>query len=180
MDSRLAYSERLSAPFSYWAGAPGVGLMVGLVFLRSSLPAAITGMAVAMALWAALVAAYGRIGVCVRDGHLEAGTARLPLSALGAATPLDAEAARRLRTTESDARAFMLLRSYVRTAVRVEVVDPADPTPYLYLSTRHPEKLAKVLSGVGGGAESSSSVRDSVGSGDLGNSVDPVASVDSV
>jgi DUF3093 family protein len=40
-----------------------------------------------------------------------------------------------------------LLRSYVPTAVRVDVTDPADPTPYLYLSTRRPEKLAKALSG---------------------------------
>jgi hypothetical protein len=77
---------------------------------------------------------------------LEAGTARLPLTALGAATALDAEAARRLRTTEADARAFMLLRGYVRTAVRVDVTDPEDPTPYLYLSTRRPDKLVKVLS----------------------------------
>jgi hypothetical protein len=36
----------------------------------------------------------------------------------------------------------MLLRSYVKTAVRVEVVDPQDPHPYLYLSSRHPERLA--------------------------------------
>jgi hypothetical protein len=43
---------------------------------------------------------------------------------------------------ENDARAFLLLRSYVKTAVRVEVVDPLDPHPYLYLSSRHPEKLA--------------------------------------
>jgi hypothetical protein len=39
----------------------------------------------------------------------------------------------------------MLLRSYVRTAVRIEVVDPQDPHPYLYLSSRHPEQLAAAL-----------------------------------
>jgi hypothetical protein len=27
----------------------------------------------------------------------------------------------------------------------VEVTDPADPTPYLYLSTREPERLAEAL-----------------------------------
>jgi hypothetical protein len=46
-------------------------------------------------------------------------------------------------------RAFMLLRGYVPTAVRVEVSDPDDPTPYLYLSTRRPEQLARVLGHAG-------------------------------
>ena len=141
-----AYSERLTAPAAYWAVTLGAGVMVGLVFLRVSLPAAVIGVVAGAALCGALVVAYGRVGVCVRDGHLEAGTARLPLTALGEVTVLDAEAARRLRTTEADVRAFMLLRSYVSTAVKVDVTDPADPTPYLYLSTRRPERLAEVLS----------------------------------
>jgi hypothetical protein len=39
----------------------------------------------------------------------------------------------------------MLLRAYIPTALRVEVTDPEDPTPYLYLSTREPERLAEAL-----------------------------------
>lgn len=39
----------------------------------------------------------------------------------------------------------MLLRGYVPRAVRVEVTDPADPTPYVYLSTRDPEGLAAAI-----------------------------------
>ena len=39
----------------------------------------------------------------------------------------------------------MLLRSYVPTALRVEVTDPEDPTPYVYLSTREPQALAAAL-----------------------------------
>lgn len=59
---------------------------------------------------------------------------------------LDAEEARAWRTYKADARAFMLLRGYVETAVRVEVTDPDDPTPYVYLSTRNPQGLAAALS----------------------------------
>ncbi|NUR59665.1 MAG: DUF3093 domain-containing protein [Catenulispora sp.] len=140
-----SYEEHLTAPAGWWAIALLAGLMAGLVFLRASALAAVVAAIAAAIGGAALVVAYGRVGVRVRDGYLEAGTARLPLTALGAATALDADAARRLRTTEADARAFMLLRGYVRTAVRVEVVDPADPTPYLYLSTRRPQALAEVL-----------------------------------
>jgi hypothetical protein len=140
------YEERLTAPAGWWAITAMAGVMGGLVFLRVSPIAALLAALVTAVLGAALVVAYGRISVRVQDGYLEAGPARLPLTALGAATALDAEAARRLRTTEADARAFMLLRGYVTTAVRVDVTDPEDPTPYLYLSTRRPDKLVKVLS----------------------------------
>ena len=145
MDS--TYEEHLTAPVWAWAISALAGVMAGLIFLRVGPAAALVGALGGAALWGTLVVAYGRAGVRVRDGFLEAGTARLPLSALGAVQQLDAEAARRLRTTEADARAFMLLRGYVPTAVRVEVVDPEDPTPYLYLSTRRPKELAKALSG---------------------------------
>ena len=146
MAEENTYQERLTAPAGWWAVTALAGIMGGLVFLRVSPAAAGVAAIVTAAVCGTLVVAYGRIGVRVADGYLEAGRARLPLTALGAATALDAEEARRLRTTEADARAYMMLRGYVRTAVRVDVADPQDPTPYLYLSTRRPEKLARVLS----------------------------------
>ncbi len=74
-----------------------------------------------------------------------AGEAKIPVTALGEAEILDAEEARAWRTYKADTRAFMLLRSYIPTALRVEVTDPEDPTPYLYLSTREPERLVAAL-----------------------------------
>ncbi|GAA2952552.1 hypothetical protein GCM10011428_85390 [Streptomyces violaceus] len=76
---------------------------------------------------------------------LIAGEAKIPLAALGEAEILDAEETRAWRTHKADPRAFMLLRAYIPTALRVEVTDPEDPTPYLYLSTREPERLAEAL-----------------------------------
>lgn len=146
------FDEHLTAPLSWWLISLLVGGMLGLICMdpnpvaqRFNVPAGLAGTTAGTLLCAAVVVAYGRIGVSVRDGFLEAGTARLPLDALGEVAVLDAEAARELRTTGADMRAFMMLRGYVRTAVKVEVTDPEDPTPYLYLSTRQPEKLAKVL-----------------------------------
>jgi hypothetical protein len=75
------------------------------------------------------------------------------VSALGEAVALDAEETVAWRTYKADPRAFMLMRSYVRTAVRVEVTDPADPTPYLYLSTRSPQRLVQALDAVRAAAE---------------------------
>jgi len=46
---------------------------------------------------------------------------------------------------DADARAFLLLRPYLRRAVMVPVQDPADPTPYWLVSTRQPERLVRAL-----------------------------------
>ena len=46
---------------------------------------------------------------------------------------------------DADARAYLLLRPYLKRAVRVEIADPADPTPYWLVATRHPETLAAAL-----------------------------------
>ena len=72
----------------------------------------------------------------------------LPPTAVGAVTPLDPEAAEALRGPKADARAYLVLRGWIRTAVRVEVADPADPAPYWYVSTRRPEELAAALAEV--------------------------------
>ncbi len=61
---------------------------------------------------------------------------------------LDADATRRLAGVEADARAYLLLRPYLKRAVRVDVTDPADPAPYWLLSTRQPDELAAALTGV--------------------------------
>jgi hypothetical protein len=84
--------------------------------------------------------------VSVVDGVFEAGRARIPVRLLAAPEALDAAGARGAAGVEADARAFLLLRPYVATAVRVQVVDPADPTPYWLVSTRHPGTLAAELS----------------------------------
>ena len=46
---------------------------------------------------------------------------------------------------DADARAYLLLRPYLKRAVKVEITDRADPAPYWLISTRHPEELAQAL-----------------------------------
>jgi len=143
--SASPYEERLTAPRSWWVISFLVGLALALVFLPfGTLPmlgALVGGTAVA----AVAASAYGSIRIRVVGDSLIAGDARIPVSALGDTEVMDPEEARAWRTYKADARAFMLLRSYIPTALRVQVTDPADPTPYLYLSTREPERLAAAL-----------------------------------
>ncbi len=76
---------------------------------------------------------------------LRAGPARLPLEDAGSVRALDASAAWRLRGPEADPRAYLYLRGWVPTAIRIEVVDASDPAPYWYVSTRHPEALVAAV-----------------------------------
>ena len=46
---------------------------------------------------------------------------------------------------DADARAFLVIRPYLTRAVRVPVTDPADPTPYWLVGSRHPDALAAAL-----------------------------------
>ncbi|WP_189888460.1 DUF3093 domain-containing protein [Streptomyces xantholiticus] len=142
------YAERLTVPRSWWAVTALVAVSGGLVMLPLGVLPMLGGVIGAGALSSALVSSYGSARIRVVAGSLVAGDARIPVSALGEAEVLDAEQARAWRFHKADPRAFMLLRSYVPTAVRIEVSDPDDPTPYLYLSTRDPEALAAALTAV--------------------------------
>ncbi|MEE1742379.1 DUF3093 domain-containing protein [Streptomyces sp. BE147] len=145
------FDERLTAPRSWWFIAFGVGIACALMLLPLGTLPLLGGLVGGTAATAVVVSSYGSVRIRVVAGALVAGDARIPLSALGEPEVLDAEEARAWRTHKADARAFMLLRSYVPTAVRVEVTDPADPTPYVYVSTRDPRGLAAALTAVRAG-----------------------------
>ena len=139
------FEERLWPPWSWWAVA---GLLVVSAAVAVGYP-----LGLAAGLLTALVSGALAAGLLVRwaawlrvdDEVLRAGPARLPLRFAGRATALDAAAAASLRGPAADARAYVLLRPWLPRAVRVDLDDPADPTPYWYLSTRRPDALAAVL-----------------------------------
>jgi hypothetical protein len=95
-----------------------------------------------------LVVALATIGsarVGVADGSLHAGRAQIGLEHLGTAEPLDAAATRLAMGAGADARAFLVMRPYLKRAVRVPITDPADPTPYWLVGSRHPDALAAAI-----------------------------------
>ncbi|MBB1243878.1 DUF3093 domain-containing protein [Streptomyces durbertensis] len=139
------YDERLTAPGTWWLTAALCGVGIGLTLLPLGVLPSLVGLVAAGGTAAAVVSVYGSARLRVVAGSLLAGDARVPVTALGEAEALDREESHAWRTFKADPRAFMLLRSYVPTAVRVEVVDPDDPTPYLYLSTRRPARLVAAL-----------------------------------
>jgi hypothetical protein len=140
------YEERLSVPWRWWVVPVFFLATLWLAYEAALGPVPATAVTAAgVALVAVTLVRYGAARIAVEDGVLAAGPARIPLAAVGEVHALDAEAARRLRGEQADARAFMLLRGYVTTAVYVQISDPADPTPYAYLSSRRPQELAAAL-----------------------------------
>lgn len=145
----MHYDERLHVPLRWWA--QGTMLVASLwlamvVALPPTLAWVLTG--VAMALMAGWFISFGSPRIQVTDQELRAGRAHVEFQFLGAVTPLDSEAARRAAGVDADARAYLLLRPYLKQAVRVDLTDADDPTPYWLLSTRHPQQLADALSRV--------------------------------
>jgi hypothetical protein len=139
------YEERLTVPPTWWIIVALLGISGGLVALPLGILAALIGLVVVAAAAGVLVSSYGSARIRVVAGSLVAGDARIPLTALGDPEVLDEAEARAWRSYKADPRAFMLLRSYVSTAIRIEVTDPDDPTPYIYLSTRNAGALAAAL-----------------------------------
>ena len=144
--SATTYAERLGGPLRWWAQ----GVMLVATFWLALIvaipePAAwvITGLA--LLILGGCLLSYGAPRIIVADGRLNAGRAQIPLHYLGPITALDAEATRQTAGMFADARAFLLLRPYLKRAVKVAITDPNDPAPYWLLCTRHPERLAAVL-----------------------------------
>lgn len=138
------FTERLWPSVPTWLVAPGLGAGAGLTLVPLGTSLALTvAVLVAVAVAAGLVAASPRIEV--RDGLLRAGKARVPVTLLGDAAAARGEDARQERGPRLDARAYLCIRGWVDPVVRVHLEDPADPTPYWLLSTRHPEALVRVL-----------------------------------
>lgn len=146
----VSYRERLRVPLRWYVQATMFLATVWLALVVST-PAwlAWAGTAAFTLVTFGLLALIGSPLVQVADGQLRAGRARIPTRLLGPPEPLDKDGTRRVLGVEADARAFLLMRPYLKRSVRIPVHDPADPTPYWVVCTRHPDRLAAALTSTG-------------------------------
>jgi hypothetical protein len=143
--STAPYEERLTAPRSWWVVSFLIGVSFALILLPFGTLPLLGGLVGGTAAAAVVASSYGSVRIRVVGGSVIAGEAKVPVTVLGEAEVLEPEEARAWRTYKADTRAFLLLRAYIPRALKVEVTDPEDPTPYLYLSTREPERLAEAI-----------------------------------
>jgi hypothetical protein len=118
--------------------------MVALVAAPFGLTLAITLGAITFV--ASLVLASVLSPLVVVDGvRLIAGKMSIPLEAIGEVTEIATQDLRSELGPGLDARAQLLIRGDVKTAVKVQISDGNDPTPYLMISTRRSSELVSAL-----------------------------------
>ncbi|TFB57627.1 DUF3093 domain-containing protein [Cryobacterium sp. TMT1-62] len=140
------YREKLwASPAPYVATALIIPASI-LVFAPISM---LAGVLLAAGLYAACVLALllSAPVVQVRGGELTAGRASISIDLVGEVLPFDGDEAALERGQRLDARAWLLIRGWIRPVVRIPIVDATDPAPYWLVSTRRPQKLAAAING---------------------------------
>lgn len=139
------YRERLLPSWWLWLIVAGLSVSMAAAYggpFHATVGWA-TGLSTAALLTVGLLAWSPVIEV--GGGQLVAGRAHIEIGFIGDVDELDQTHAAATRGRDADTRAWMLLRGWIPTALRVDITDPADPTPYWYLSTRHPHRLASAI-----------------------------------
>jgi hypothetical protein len=141
-----AFGERLRLSHWMWLPALVVDAIVAFEILLgfATLPAWVPFAVVVPATVAALVW-LGRVRVAVAGDEFLVDDARLPAAVIADVVALDAAGKREALGVGAHPLAFVIQRPWIGPAVQVLLDDPADPTPYWVISTRHPVELATTL-----------------------------------
>lgn len=110
---------------------PAVGLFAGLLLWGGS--------------WAVLAVFSPRIEASAAG--FRAGRALVGWDNVSHVDVIDADQAREAKGVGLDARAWVVIRPWVKPAVRVHINDDADPTPYWLVSSTKPATLKAVCDG---------------------------------
>ena len=143
--SPVLYSERTLPSIGYFA----VTLFVPLAVFLISLP-----FSEEIGLWLAIVSTVAVFAISYLSSplisltkeHLSVGQVKIETKFLGSAQEVSARDSFKERGPLLDTRAFTRFQVGVKTLIKIEITDAADPTPYWLLSTRNPEVLAGIIS----------------------------------
>ncbi len=138
---RFVIPLRWALPVLIVAGLAAAELHGGADGLRAVLPYALVPPVAVIAL-----VLVSRREIRVEDGLVHVPGARAPLSAFGPPELLEGPDLRRWLGPQADATAWVAVRPWHRSAVRLPVVDPEDDTPYWIIGTRRPLALLAALS----------------------------------
>jgi hypothetical protein len=114
----------VSEPFDY-----RIGIAVGLILV--------------MSIWAALF--FLAPVIQVGSSHLTVARAKIPRNLLGNIEEIAKDQIFSERGPKLEPAAYKVFQGTVKTAIKITVNDPNDPTPYWIISTRKPAQLAEVL-----------------------------------
>ena len=91
--------------------------------------------------------AFAMRTVITFDGQLlRIDKAKIEIKYLGKVTLLDKTAMRLLRTRDADPAAFLAIKFWEPTGLRIDLNDPRDRTPYWLITSKRGEEIAALLS----------------------------------
>lgn len=92
-----------------------------------------------------LISIRTRLIIQVDHSELKVGRAHIELKYIGEVTELDTAAMKAIRSRDANPMAFLAIRFWSSTGVKVEVIDERDETPYWLITSNKANQLAKAL-----------------------------------
>ena len=124
------YFMFLSLVIAVWAALGNFSALVSLLLLTAAL---------------FLIAIRSKSEVLVSGGELRAGGAHIDVKYLGDIETLSRDQMRLLRTRDADPAAFLAIKFWVSTGVKITLNDQCDPTPYWLISCKKMNELKNTL-----------------------------------
>lgn len=92
-----------------------------------------------------LAANKSSLQITVTKGWLLVGPAAIERAFIHNFTALDFKEFKRVRGVDGDPASYLQIRFWVNTAIKIDLRDPKDKTPYWLISTNRANELAKLL-----------------------------------
>ena len=124
------YFMFLSLVIAVWAALGNFSALVSLLLLTSAL---------------FVIAIRSKSEILVSGGQLQAGGAHIDVKYLGDIETLSRDQMRLLRTRDADPAAFLAIKFWVSTGVKITLNDQRDPTPYWLISCKKMDELKNTL-----------------------------------
>jgi hypothetical protein len=120
-----------------------LSLVIAVWAALGNFSALITFIALTIALLA--IAVSGKSEVRIIGDELVIGKAHIGVKYLGDVEILDKNAMRLVRTRDADPAAFLAIKFWVSTGVKITLEDQRDPTPYWLVSCKKGKELKSTL-----------------------------------
>lgn len=126
----FVYFLFLSIVLSLWAALGNSSALISFTLLT---------------LW--IVALYFRTALTIEvdEKYLRVGKAKIEHLYIGEVSALSTAELRLVRTRDADPSAFLAIRFWSGKAVKIEVKDSRDATPYWLISSKNPQRLVEAL-----------------------------------
>lgn len=140
-----SYNERLYFSFTLWLFLLGFAItfFIAIWAALGNLPAVIATLLLILLF---VIMNFKSLRIQVRAGKLMVGFASIEVSRLGAISEIQELSKFQKTEVPIDPAAFLQTKFWIKPAIKINLIDPDDPTPFWLISTRNPGKLVKAIS----------------------------------